>query len=533
MRIGGMLLAAAALAGCTTLDPPDLRTPDAGRAAVLGSVEERSLDEIASAIADGKTSSEAVTYAYLARIREMDDAGPMLNAVIAVNPQALADARTLDAERRAGRLRGPLHGVPLLIKDNIETADPVATTAGSLALRNNITGRDAPLVARLRAAGAVILGKTNLSEWANFRSDDSTSGWSAVGGLTKNPYALDRNPCGSSSGTGSGIAASLAAAGIGTETDGSIICPSSINGLVGLKPTVGLVPRTHVVPISHSQDTAGPMARGVRDVAILLTVLAGSDASDPATAEADARKSDYVAALDRADGLRGVRIGVLRDRVGDNKAVVEAFDAALAVLRTGGAELVEIADSRSGLDGMGDAEFQVLLSEFKADLNAYLASTPATVTTRTLAQVIAFNKTSPAELEFFGQDLLEQSEATTGLDDPAYLAALSKSRSLARGAIDRLLKDNHVTLLVGPSNGPAWRSTLGKGDDFAGPSQSALPAIAGYPHLTVPMGLIDGLPVGLSLIGPAWSEAALLAAGYRYEQLSRARVPPGYRPAGQ
>jgi len=528
-----MLLAAAALAGCTTLDPPDLPTPDAGRAAVLGSVEERSLDEIASAIADGKTSSEAVTYAYLARIREIDDAGPMLNAVIAVNPRALADARALDAERRAGRLRGPLHGVPLLIKDNIETADPVATTAGSLALRNNITGRDAPLVARLRAAGAVILGKTNLSEWANFRSDDSTSGWSAVGGLTRNPYALDRNACGSSSGTGSGIAASLAAAGIGTETDGSIICPSSINGLVGLKPTVGLVPRTHVVPISHSQDTAGPMARGVRDVAILLTVLAGSDPSDPATADADARKSDYVAALDRTDGLKGVRIGVLRDRVGDNKAVVEAFDAALAVLRTGGAELVEITDSRSGLDDMGDAEFQVLLSEFKVDLNAYLASTPATVTTRTLAQVIAFNMASPAELEFFGQGLLEQSEATTGFDDPAYLSALAKSRSLARGAIDRLLSANRVAMLVGPSNAPAWRSTLGKGDDFAGPSQSALPAIAGYPHLTVPMGLVDGLPVGLSLIGPAWSEAALLAAGYRYEQLSGARVPPGYRPAGQ
>lgn len=516
-----LALSGLGLGGCATTGNP------AGHAASAVSpapteIGTWSAAALAEAMSSGKLSSESIAYAYLTRIRDIDDAGPVLNAVIVTNPDALADARALDAERRSGRVRGPLHGVPVLIKDNVETAGAMATTAGSLALARNVTGRDAPLVARLRAAGAVILGKTNLSEWANFRSNESTSGWSGIGGLTRHAHAADRNPCGSSSGSGVAVAAGLAAAAIGTETDGSIVCPAGINGVVGLKPTVGLVSRTHVIPISASQDTAGPMTRTVRDAAILLTVLAGSDPADPATAEADARRQDYAAALDSVSDLRGVRIGVLKDRIGDNAEVAARFADALSALRSAGAELVEITDSRSGLDGMGDAEFAVLLSEFKAGLNAYLATTPASVATRTLADVIAFNEANAArELQHFDQDLLLAAEQAPGLDDPAYRDALARSRSLARGKIDALLRDHGVAMLAAPSNGPAWLTNLATGDSYSGPSQSALPAIAGYPHLTVPMGLAEGLPVGLSLIGPAWSEAMLLRAGHVHEMAAR------------
>jgi amidase len=516
-----------ALSSCATT--PNL-PPNAGAALLSASVEEKPLSELARAMAAGETSSVALTMAYIERIETIDRSGPRLNSVIAINPDALAQARALDAERRAGRVRGPLHGVPVLVKDNIETADPIPTTAGSLALAANVTGRDAPVVARLRAAGAVILGKTNLSEWANIRSDRSVSGWSAVGGLVKNPYALDRNACGSSSGSGAATAASLAAGALGTETDGSVICPSSTNGLVGLKPTVGLVSRTHVVPISHSQDTPGPMARSVRDAAMLLTAMAGSDPADPATAEADARKRDYAAGLS-AEGLKGVRIGVLRDRLGGQPATRATFEAALEILKRGGAELVDIADSRSGLDGLGAAEGVVLHAELKTDMAAYLATTPPAVTSRTLAELIAFNTANAAtEMPWFGQESFEKAQATRGLDDPAYRTALETSRRLARGKIDALLSANRVSILAAPSAGPAWLSDPVNGDHYAGPSASQLPAVSGYPHLTVPAGMIGGLPVGISFIGTAWSEEALLKAGFAFEQIARARAAPGYLP---
>ena len=522
-----LLLAVLALSACAT---PSVSTmaPDAGAALLLRSVDNRSIAELSRAMADGSTSSEAITYAYLARIRTLDRDGPRLNSVIAIDPQALADARARDAERRAGKVRGPLHGIPVLIKDNIETAGPIATTAGSLALKDNVGGRDAPVVARLRAAGAVILGKTNLSEWANIRSSRSMSGWSAVGGLVRNPYALDRTACGSSSGSGAATAASLAAAAVGTETDGSVVCPASINGLVGLKPTVGLVSRTFVVPISHSQDTPGPMTRTVWDTAVMLNAMAGSDPADPATKQADAHKVDYAAAL-KPDALNGVRIGVLRDMEGGNPALKRAFDSALSVLKDEGAVLVDIADSEIG-EGIDDAETMVLYTELKADLNAYLATTPSAVTTRTLADVIAFDVANKdREMPLFGQETFEKAQATRGLDDPAYKTALTVARQLAgRDGIDRLLKKYRVTILVAPTYGPAWLSDTIHGDQYEGPSASQLPAVAGYPHLTVPYAQIGGLPVGMSFIGPAWSEAALLAAGFAFEQAIPPRTPPDF-----
>lgn len=511
--------------------PPQKQSNSTASLAAELQVEEKSIAELSAMLADGRTSSEGLTKAYIARIAALDRSGPKLNSVIALLPGALAEARALDAERQAGRLRGPLHGIPILIKDNIEAQGPVPTTAGSTALLANVTNRDAPLVARLRAAGAVILGKTNLSQWANIRSNNSTSGWSRVGGLVKNPYALDRNSCGSSSGSGAAGAASLAAATIGTETDGSIICPSSTNGLVGFKPTLGLVSRTHVVPISHSQDTAGPMARSVTDAALVLTALAGSDAADTATVEADARRTDYAADLS-PDYLKGVRIGVLTDRKGSNARVHAAFDAALATLKAAGAVLVEIKDSRTGLDGLGEAEFKVLMTELKADLNAYLASTPDAVTTRTLKDVIAFNTAhADSELAWFDQGLFDMAESQKGLDDPDYIAALAKSKRLAGAeGIDALLGKNDVRFLVGPSNAPAWVSDLVNGDNGNGPSQSQLPAVAGYPHITVPMGYAAGLPLGLSIIGGQWQDHDVIKAGYAFEQASKVRVAPLYAP---
>lgn len=498
-----------------------IAAPAAGRQ--VPAIEERSAEALAADMAAGRTTSEAITAAYLKRIEAIDRTGPTLRSVIAVNPQALAQARALDADRRAGRVRGPLHGVPVLVKDNVETREN-ATTAGSLALKDNRTGRDAPIVARLRAAGAVILGKTNLSEWANIRSSASMSGWSAVGGLVRNPYALDRTSCGSSSGTGAAIAASLGAIGIGTETDGSVVCPSSMNGLVGLKPTIGLVSRTHIVPISHSQDTAGPMARSVKDAAMLFSAMIGSDPADAATKGADAHRKDYAVGLN-AGALNGMRVAVVRPAM--SKRLAAQYDAALDVLRQAGAVLVEVETPK--LDGMGDAEFTVLKTELKADLNAYLASTPPTVKTRTLADVIAFNDANrDTEMPFFEQETFIEAEKTAGLDDPAYKAARTKSQTIAAGAIDTMLTQANARVLVSPSYGLAWPSDPVHGDQFSGPSASALPAVSGYPHLTVPMGLVQGLPAGLSFIGTANSEAVLLDAGYSYEQRAQARVKPGY-----
>jgi len=469
-------------------------------------------------------TAEENTAAAIARITARD---PAIHAVIAVDPTALDQARALDRMRRA---RGPLFGMPILIKDNIETLGPLPTTAGSLALAANVTGRDAPLVAGLRAAGAVILGKTNLSEWANIRSSASISGWSAVGGLTRNPFALDRTACGSSSGSGAAVAAGMVDAAIGTETDGSITCPASINGIVGLKPTVGLVSRTHVVPISHSQDTPGPMTKDVRTAALVLAAIAGSDPADAATATADAHRADYAAAL-RPDALRGVRIGVMRF-VGGWAAPVQAkFEAALAVLAAQGATLVDIKEFKDR-GKIGAAEELVLHTELKADLNAYLATTPPAVKTRTLADVMVFNRATPRELALFGQETFEKSEATKGLTDPAYLAARALSLRLAgKDGIDALLAKFNVAALVAPTMPPAWMIDSVNGDQggVSGPSEHA--AVSGYPHLTVPMGLVGGMPVGLSFIGPAWSEERLLGFGFAFESASHLQAVPRSTPS--
>jgi amidase len=511
--IGSLLLGAAMLAPAHAQTAPK--------------VEERSIDSLQAAMAKGETSSVAITRAYLARIAAMDRAGPTLRAVIALNPDAIAEAQASDVRRKAGRALGPLDGIPILVKDNIETKDPIPTTAGSLALADNITRRDAPVIANLRAAGAVILGKTNLSEWANIRSSRAMSGWSAIGGLVRNPYAFDRTACGSSAGSGAAAAASFSAVALGTETDGSVVCPSSINGLVGLKPTIGLVSRTHIVPISHSQDTAGPMGRSVRDVAELFSAMIGSDPADPATRDADSHKSDYAAAL-KPGALKGMRIGVIRPDMTPDLAA--KYDATLAVLKAAGATLVDVVQPK--LDGLGEAEQIVLNTELKADLNAYLATTPAAVKTRTLADVIAFDDAhETTEMPYFGQETFIAAEKTRGLDDPAYKAARAESLKLAgEQGIDAMFRAADASVLVEPTYGPAWLSDPVYGDQYNGPSSSTLPAVAGDPNLTVPMGLVDGLPAGLSFIGPAYSEATLLAAGYDYEQASHARVPPKYLP---
>ena len=513
MRRFAALFAATALAFPAAAMPPPL--PE---------VADRSMADLQRDVAAGTATSESIVSAYIVRGREIE---PRVNAIIAGNPGALNDAWAADQDRIAGDTR-PLLGAAILVKDNIETADEgLATTAGSLALADNVSGRDAPMMARLRKAGVVVLGKANLSEWANIRSDNSLSGWSAVGGQTVNPYALDRSPCGSSSGSGAAVAAGLAAAAIGTETDGSITCPASVNGLVGLKPTVGLVSRTGIVPISASQDTAGPMTRTVEDAALLLTAMAGSDPNDPATAEADRRKEDYASRL-KPDALKGVRVGVMRYATGFHPETDAVFATALETLKAQGAILVDVPEFPNRRE-IGQAELTVLLTELKAGLNDYLATTdPAKVKTRTLADVIAFNAAhADREMALFGQDLFEQAQATKGLTDPAYLKARADAARLAGPeGIDALLKKHDVQVLVGPTLGPAWPIDPVLKDRYVGGGAGNAAAVAGYPHLTVPMGQVMGLPVGLSFVGPRWSEGALLGYGYAYEQASKARKAP-------
>ena len=460
----------------------------------------------------------------LARIAELDDApgGPQINAVIVVNPRAPEQAA---AHANAGVLRGRT----VLVKDNIETRE-FPTTAGSLALADNATRRDAPLVTRMRAAGGVVLGKTNLSEWANMRDGRSSSGWSAVGGQTRNPHAIDRNPCGSSSGSGAAVAAGMAWAAIGTETDGSITCPASANGIVGLKPTVGLVSRTFVVPISKSQDTAGPMALTVADAALLLSAIAGSDPADPATAEADTYKTDFTAGLPTAS-LKGVRIGVLRKQAGRHAGITQLFDHAQSDLVSAGAILVPIEyDPPSE---MFRDEGLVLRFEFKEGLNSYLAGLPGTPKVRTLSELIAFNKVTPHELRWFGQDTFEAADQLS--DRPAYENARANSLRLAGPeGIDKLLADNKVEFLIAPTEGPAWPIDLVTGDHFMPVGAGSLAAIAGYPHLTVPMGAVEGLPIGLSFIGPKWSDKAVLEAGAAYEEARTVTLPtPDFKRWGE
>lgn len=515
------LMATPMVAFAQTPPPPHPAQAEAAK------VAEQDLTALQARLTAGETTSEALVRAYLYRIGTLDQSGPGLNSVLSINPDALKQAQALDAERKAGKVRGPLHGLPILLKDNIETLDPLPTTAGSLALKDNVTGRDAPVAARLRAAGAIILGKTNLSEWANIRSPQSSSGWSAVGGQTRNAYSLAHSPCGSSSGSGTATAASLAGASVGTETDGSIVCPSAMNGLVGIKPTVGLVSRTHIVPISHSQDTAGPMTRTVRDAALMLTAMAGTDPKDAATKDADPRKSDYTKAL-KADALKGVRLGVMRPLTGYSKDTDAVFEAALKTLQAQGAVLVEITDPLPRNE-MGAAEFQILLSELKSDLGAYLASTdPTKVPVRSLKDAIAFNQAHPQELMFFGQEFFELAEATQSASGEAYTKAVETARRLSRTeGIDALRAKYKVAALIAPTTGPAWKIDPVNGDDYSG-SASGLAAVAGYPHITVPMGAVKGLPVGLSFFAEAWSEARLIGLAYSFEQAAKARKAPTF-----
>jgi amidase len=468
-------------------------------------------------------TAEAATKAAIERVQTID---PKIHAVIALDPTALDQARAIDRRRK---VRGPLYGYAILLKDNIEADGPLPTTAGSMALLENVTHRDAPLVQRLRAADAVILGKTNLSEWANIRSNASISGWSAVGGQTRNPYALDRDPCGSSSGSGAAVAAGEVEAAIGTETDGSVTCPAAINGVVGLKPTVGLVSRGRIVPISHSQDTAGPIAIDVATAARVLSAIAGSDLDDPATKDADAHISDYLAAL-KPDALKGARIGVLRFATGWSAGTDRVFEKALDVLKAQGATLVDIKDNIKDHEKIGEAENLVLNTELKADLNSYLATTPSAVKSRTLADVIAFNNAhADRELALFGQETFVKAEATKGLDDPAYKAARELSLRMAgRDGIDAMIAKDHLDAMVCPTMPPAWKIDAANGDQIGGGGAGGLAAVAGYPHLTVPMGDVMGLPVGLSFIGPAWSEARLLGLGYAYETAAKVKMKPRF-----
>ena len=491
-------------------------------------LEEITIGELQDGMSSGRWTARAIAERYLGRIDAIDKHGPTVNSIIELNPEALAIADAMDRERKAGHVRGPLHGIPVLIKDNIDTADRMATSAGSLALAENHAALDAFVVSRLREAGAVILGKTNLSEWANFRSTHSTSGWSGRGGLTKNPYVLDRNACGSSSGTGTAIAANFAAIGIGTETDGSVVCPSSASGLVGIKPTLGLISRAGIIPIAHSQDTSGPMARTVRDAAILLGILTGADERDPVTVSSRTKgHADYTRFLD-ADGLKGARIGVARQYFGFNDATDKLMKDAIALIKSLGATIVDPANIAT--NGKFDAtENDVLQYEFKTDINKYLANAPASVKSRTLADLIKFNEDHRAEeMPFFGQEIFEQSEKRGPLSEKKYIAALAKNHRLARvEGIDATVTKHKVDAIIAPTGGPVWATDLVNGDHFTGGYSSAS-AVAGYPHITVPAGMVFGLPVGLSFFAGAWSEPTLIKFAYAFEQASKARQKPKF-----
>ena len=488
-------------------------------------LDEISIPELAAGMAQGKYTAHGLAEKYLARIEEIDRQGPQLKSVLEMNPDALAIAAGLDQERKQGRVRGPLHGIPVLIKDNLDTADHMQTTAGSLALLGSPTPKDSFVAQKLREAGAVILGKTNLSEWANIRSTHSTSGWSARGGLTRNPYALDRNPCGSSSGSGAAVAASLCSVAVGTETDGSIVCPSSANGIVGIKPTLGLVSRAGVIPIAHSQDTPGPMARTVREAAMLLTALAGVDPRDGATTASRRKAADYTQFLD-PNGLRGARIGVARKYFGFSDLVDEVMARAIEAMKRAGAQIVDPADLPSH-GKFDDSELTVLLYELKADLNAYLAARGATP--RSLQDLIAFNdQNREKEMPYFGQDLFLKAEAKSNLASKEYTDALANNQRLSRKeGIDAVMDQYQLDAIVAPTGSPAWLSDLANGDHAAGGSSNAA-AVAGYPDVTVPAGFVFGLPIGISFFGRAWSEPTLLKIACGFEQTTQMRKPPQF-----
>lgn len=531
----GGLWTAFTLTGLSSCTPPasdTARQEPAGDASGIPpfELEEISLSQLQEGMTSGRFTARSITELYLERIAQLDRQGPTLGSVIETNPDALVIANALDEERIAQGPRGPLHGIPVLLKDNIATHDRTTTTAGSWALAGSIPAQDSFVARRLREAGAVLLGKANLSEWANFRSTRSSSGWSGRGGQCRNPYALNRSPCGSSSGSGAATSGNLTAVAIGTETNGSIVCPSSANGLVGVKPTVGLVSRSRIIPISHSQDTAGPMARSVRDAAIVLGALTGVDPEDPATAASEGQAlDDYTSFLD-VDGLRGARIGVARSFFSFNPKVAKVMEDALEVIRQQGAELIDPVEIPSYSE-LGQHSFQVLLYEFKAGLNAYLTALGPDAPVKSLAEIIAFNEAhSDQEMPFFEQELFLQAEEKGPLDSQEYLDALTTSRRLARQeGIDKVMDEHHLDAILAPTGGPAWTLDPVNGDHFGGGSSTAA-AVAGYPNVTVPAGFVHGLPIGVSFFGRAWSEPTLLKIAYGFEQTTHHRQAPRFLP---
>lgn len=508
---------------------PAASTPSASVAIKDSPVVEATIADLKKGLADGSWTAQDLTRWYLERIDQLDQNGPGVNSVIEVNPDAMKIAEQCDRERRDGKPLPPLHGIPVMVKDNLESADRMMTTAGSLALEGWHAKQDSTVVAKLRAAGAILLGKTNLSEWANFRSTNSSSGWSGRGGQTNNPYALDRNPCGSSSGSGAAAAASFCAAAVGTETNGSIVCPSSINGVVGIKPTLGQVSRAGIVPLAHSQDTAGPMARCVADAALMLAMMSGPDERDPATKHDHPSFSLNDIRLDPA-GLKGKTIGVARNFFGFHPLVDQLMEDAIGAIKDGGATVIDELQLRAS--GLGRAGFDVLLYEFKADINEYLKGVDPSLPAHTLEELIQFNQEhADREMPYFGQELFEMAQEKPGLDDPAYQEALQKMRKAYReDGIDRLVNEHQLDAIIAPTTGPAWTTDLIHGDHGSGGSSSPA-ARAGYPNITVPLGYIFGLPVGISWIGPAFSEARLITLAYAFEQATKVRKQPQFLPS--
>ncbi len=489
-------------------------------------LNEVTVDDLQKKMQSGEITSRTITEMYLKRIQEIDKSGAAINSVIEINPDALTIADALDGERKSGNVRGPMHGIPVLIKDNINSGDKMLTTAGSIALEGNVATEDAFIIKKLRESGAVLLGKTNLSEWANFRSNRSASGWSSRGGQTRNPYVLDRNPCGSSSGSGAAVAANLCAVAIGTETNGSIICPASINGVVGIKPTVGLWSRSGIIPISATQDTAGPMARTVRDAAILLGACAGVDQADAITKASEGKfQNDYTQFLD-TKGLAGKRIGMEKSYLKNHEGIDALLKKSIEQMKQAGAEIVEV-DFLEKVKGIGKDEYQVLLYEFKDGLNKYFSTAKGNV--KTLAQLIAFNKQNEAKaMPYFKQDILEEAEAKGDLSTKEYQDALKNILGKTRDAINNTLSELKLSAIAGPSFGPSWCIDWVNGDYSTGYGFSSPAAIAGYPHVTVPMGFVSNLPIGLSFFGKAYDEGGLLSLAYAYEQISKNRKAPGF-----